>query len=1057
MARIRHRSPLSVTGQPREWIDPRRSSHSWAGPARTALLILVLLVITPRVGLGQRLTYDFNLDWKFAKSDPQGAAAVHFDDQRWASVSTPHTFNDTDTFDDWSAPGHRGEFNQWAGRTWYRKSFAFPASFRGRKVFLEFEGARQVAEVYLNGRLLGVSKNGFIPFGFDLTPFLDFNATNVVAVRCDNRFMKDPELPADGKRAGKGENGGPSLAEISARVNAVIPESADQVDADQIPWNNPHWHPAHGGLYRNVRLYVTDPLHISLPLYSFLETTGPYVYATGISNGTARVGIEVPVQNDRVSSEQVELLVEVYDPEGKSVLELRQATPVTAGARRVFEASGVLQNARLWEPEYPCLYRVVCSLNVAGTAVDSCEIPLGLRIAEWDAQKGLSLNGHPLKLHGWGQKPTDEWPGLGAAQPDWLHFYTIDLMKQGGGNFVRWGHCAGPPASIMAADRLGILVDQPGVDGESDTRGGAWAIRAAAFRDMLIYYRNHPSILIWEGGNQKVSRAHASELSGYVARYDPHGGRAYAHRRADQVTAEFMQVAIGTEGGREIAALPVVEGEYDREESPRRVWDTFSRPHFGYPEAAGQTYQLTSEQYAVNQVVQYVSKPGAANHCGGANWIFSDSTSGGRVGCEVARASGEVDGVRLPKEAYYACQAMFRSAPQVHIIGHWTYSEGTRKAVYVVSNGEAVELWVNGKSLGRGQISDRFLFSFGPIAWETGEIRAVAYRGGVAVASQAKKTVGRPAGLRLKAITREGGLRADGSDVVLVDVEAVDAQGERCPTFQQPVNFEVKGPGVWRGGYNSGKTNSINRTVLDLECGVNRVAIRATREPGTISLVATCPSLRPASLNIDSIVVAVHNGLAVESARIPTVPLGARPRVERSAPEPGLKTSSGSKPVSGRFTTAFSYSGPARGVRVEQDAQPGKRVYLDRDAVFGEMPAELTGADWVRAADADRRYSAVDLMEVAVADGTTVFIAHDDRLERPDWLATGFTPAGFGLSIGGKPMSVFRHKAVGNESLSLGANARDAAQQACNMYVVFVQGASTRSSKSPIPIPAGAP
>jgi beta-galactosidase len=232
-----------------------------------------------------------------------------------------------------------------------------------------------------------------------------------------------------------------------------------------------------------------------------------------------------------------------------------------------------------------------------------------------------------------------------------MHFFTLSPMKQAGGNFVRWGHCAGAPGALDAGDRLGIIAEQPGLDGEGDAVGDAWTIRAAAWRDMTIYYRNHPSILIWEGGNQKVSHNHAKELRGYTDQYDPHGGRVYAHRRADEVTAEFMDIGIGAEGGREIARLPVVEGEYDHEESPRRVWDDFSPPNFGYPEAKGQTYQLTSEQYAVNQVTQFVKKVGAGNHAGGANWIFSDSTSGGRVSTEVARAGGEVDGVRLPKES----------------------------------------------------------------------------------------------------------------------------------------------------------------------------------------------------------------------------------------------------------------------------------------------------------------------------------------------------------------------------------------------------------------------
>jgi beta-galactosidase len=425
-----------------------------------------------------------------------------------------------------------------------------------------------------------------------------------------------------------------------------------------------------------------------------------------------------------------------------------------------------------------------------------------------------------------------------------MHYYTLDLMKEAGGNFVRWGHCAGAPADIASADQLGMFVLQPGVDGEGDARGEAWTLRAAAFRDMLVYYRNHPSIIIWEGGNQKVTREHARELRDLIDIYDPHGGRAYAHRRADEATGQFMDVDLGTEGGRQVPRLPVVEAEYNREESPRRVWDNFSPPNFGYPEAKGQTYQLTSEQFAVDEIEQYVTKLGAEYHCGGAKWIFSDTTSGGRVGCEVARVSGEVDGMRLPKEAYYVCRAMFRTDPQVDIIGHWTYSAGTKKTVYVASNAEEVELLLNGKSLGRQRPANRFLFTFPEITWEPGELRAIAYRAGKMVATESKHTVGEPIALRLTPVLGPQGLHADGADIALVDVEAVDAKGERCPTFQKRVDFELTGAGIWRGGYNSGKTNSINNTFLDLECGVNRVAIRATPSPGTIVLTARCAQLK---------------------------------------------------------------------------------------------------------------------------------------------------------------------------------------------------------------------
>ena len=990
-----------------------------------AFLALLLPFASPAA---EGLKLNFDPDWKFIKADPEpkGApAAPDFDDSKWFSVSLPHTFNDVDTFDDWSTPNHVGEMKQWMGRSWYRKTFTVPDSFRGKKVFIEFEAVRQVAEVYLNGKLLGTSKTGFIPFGFDLTAGLKFGgAKNVIAVMADNTFTQETDM-------------------------------AKIIQTD-LPWNSPHWHPAHGGIYRNVYLHVADPLHISLPLYSFLETAGPYVYAavnwattpcgTGglppfeggpaptqncFSAQSAKLSVEIPVQNERTSAANVEAVARVLDRDGRQVAEWRQTSPVAAGASFEFEVSGPIPNPQLWEPAYPYLYKVVCLLRVGNQTIDSREIPYGIRTMKFDVNTGFYINGHHEKLHGWGQKPTDEWPGLGAAQPDWMHFFTLSLMKDGGGNFVRWGHCAGSPASLDAGDRLGILAEQPGVDGEGDAHGEAWTIRAAAFRDMIIYYRNHPSIVIWEGGNQKVSHDHAKELRGHMDRWDPHGGRFYAHRRADKITAEFMDVGIGTEGGREIATLPVVEGEYDREESPRRVWDDFSPPNFGYPEAKGQTYQLTSEQYAVNQVAQFVKKVGAPNHSGGANWIFSDSTSGGRVAVEVARAGGEVDGVRLPKEAYYVCQAMFRDDPQVHIIGHWTYPANAKKTVYVASNAEQVELFVNGKSLGKGALSDRYLFTFPDVVFQPGEIKAVAYTAGKPVATQAKHTVGPAVALRMTPIAGPSGWHADGSDIVLIDVEAVDAHGDRCPTFQQRVDFATAGPAVWRGGYNSGKIKSTNNTYLDLEAGINRVAIRATRTAGVVTVRAKAEGLKPASVTCSSRPVPVANGF---TTALPDMPMVSISRNAAPRPAAASAATAGPSAAAARYITSFSYSGPTGSVHVEAAAAAGKKIYVDRDAQFPSLPPEIAGADYVQAAAADHAYSAVDLMEAAVKSGSTLWIAWDSSVAQPAWLTDQFKPANASFAVKGRTMQLFRHAAAHDESLTLGSNAPTG-----EMYIVFAK------------------
>lgn len=1017
----------------RRLLFPRR--HFWV------FSIVAFLFFGVSVQAGSRLVLNFNPDWKFIKADMPAAAQADFDASSWTTVSTPHTFNDTDTFDHYSPGGMLGETNQWSGRTWYRKTFTLPEAARGKKVYIEFEAVRQVADVYLNGHFLGSCKNGFIPFGFDLTPFVQFGKPNVLAVMCDNRFMISQTTDP-----------GVQLSTYEKQVNAMSPNDVDGIQANQIPWNNPQWHPPLGGIYRNVRLYVTDPLHISLPLYDFLKTDGPYAYATEISDASAKIGVEVPIENGRGSGGKIEVTVRIVDHDGNTVLVLKKGGSIAADTQSRFTFSGTIKNPQLWEPDYPYLYRVVCSVRSDGKEVDSAEIPLGIRAVHWDIKTGFWINGHHLKLHGWGQRPTDEWPGLGTAQPDWLHFYTLQLMKEAGGNFIRWGHCAGGPDMIRAGDELGLIADQPGVDGESDTVGAPWKIRAAAFRDTVIYFRNDPSILIWEGGNQKVTRAHAEELRQYVEQYDPHGGRAYSQRRADETTGEFMDVTIGTEGSHEVSRLPVVEGEYDREESPRREWDNFSPPDFGYPQAQGQTYDLTAERYAINEVSQYVDKTGAPNECGGANWIFSDSTSGGRNTAEVSRASGEVDGVRLPKEAYYVCQSMFRNDPQVHIIGHWNYAAGTKKTIYVTSNCSNVELFVNGKLLGHGAKSDRYLFTFPDVAFEPGEIKAVADNGDKPLASDSIRTTGEPVALRMTPITGPSGLCADGSDVALIDVEAIDAAGQRCPTFDQRVDFSCNGPGIWRGGYNSGKANSINQKFLDLECGINRVAVRSTLTPGDISVTATCPGLKSASIVIPSHAFEVENGYSQIMPAMPAVVLsGTHPDwslLAAATPPMTVTTATENNLAAGHFIETFNYTGPTELVHVEVNAADGKNVYCDRDYSFRNLPSKLSGADWVQAADADKFYVAQDLMQLAVKAGTTAYIAHDARLPIPDWLQRQFAPTRLSFTVAGRPMKIFVRHSQGDESYTLGSNGADSSAKSCNMYVVFVKSGNVEKTAS---------
>jgi beta-galactosidase len=318
---------------------------------------------------------------------------------------------------------------------------------------------------------------------------------------------------------------------------------------------------------------------------------------------------------------------------------------------------------------------------------------------------------------------------------------------------------------------------------------------------------------------------------------------------------------------------PFIETEDFRDEAARRFWDDYSPPHFGFQPGPNDVYHWNSETFCLAAARRYheyfinrISNidPAHSKWAGYASIYWSDSNADGRqASSEVCRVSGKVDSVRLPKEAFYVYRVMQNDLPDIHIIGHWNYPANTTKTIYVAANHcDAVELFVNGKSKGKNSNpTDGYIFAFPEIKFESGEIKAVATAGGKSVALQEIKTVGEPKKIKLTPHAGPNGLQADGADVALVDVEVVDASGQRCPTDETRVDFEISGPAIWRGGYNSGKTNSVNNLWLDTECGINRVAIRSTLTAGAITMKASRPGLEAGEIRIQSKAVAITDGL----------------------------------------------------------------------------------------------------------------------------------------------------------------------------------------------------
>ncbi|MDG1468824.1 MAG: DUF4982 domain-containing protein [Glaciecola sp.] len=953
----------------------------------------------------QRTKYNFNSDWLFIKDNPSGAHQTDFDDSSWSNISTPHTFNDIDTFDEYSVGKHKGEIGQWRGTVWYRKHFTLPNEQQGKKIFIEFESVRQIADVYLNGVHLGKNQTGFIPFGYDLTPHLSKDGSaNILAVKVNNE---------------RGDN-----------------------FRDNFPlvWNHEHWHPTHGGIYRNVFLHAMNPVHITLPLYDNLKTVGTYVYAENVSEKRADITVQAQVKNSQEQSQNVELISELINNNGDVVASFDGQAVIAPNEMANIEMGGTLTNPILWSTRYPYLYTVQTYVKINDNIVDSYATPLGVRYFEFNKDTGFWLNGEQVKLTGWGQKPTGAWAGLGAAMPDWMREFTFRQMDEAGGNFIRWGHSAGAPAEIAMGDKYGFVTLMPGVSGESEDSGETWDIRFAAFKDTIVYYRNHPSIFIWEGGNWAESHENYQDILAAIDTFDPKGKRLMGNRRADVKLAskDYISIEVGTEGWeREYAHLPLIESEYNRDEGPRRVWDSQSPDNrfFTSPRYKKNVYKFASEKFAVRQVEHWWQKMGKKPyHSGGANWIFSDGPHGGRNPTENTRASGEVDAVRLPKEAFYATKAMWRPEPQAHIIGHWNYPQDTVKDMFVIANGQAVKLYVNDVLIGTNDTPENgYTFKFPAVKFEKGTIKAETYIDGKLRAIQSKETVNKPVALKLSTITGPDGWLANGSDYLLIDFEAVDEQGRRYPLDQSMVTFKVDGPAVWRGGYNSGKEKSTNNFFLETESGINRVAIRSTREAGVVTITASREGFQDVSVQVNSQALDIKNGLSKHLPQTyPQNLISADPLPAYLPPQPPLPVNTEQRSA---LFTQFSYTGLEKAV-LRTNAYWGKKPYIDQEINYLRIPRYLVGAEYIRVPNADKAYWARDQLQFVAGKDMIVWVGHDDTVPRPAFLAD-YKDTGDNFLLGKNTMSLFERRVKAGTSIIMAGNSEDDVPENARMYVVL--------------------
>ena len=298
--------------------------------------------------------------------------------------------------------------------------------------------------------------------------------------------------------------------------------------------------------------------------------------------------------------------------------------------------------------------------------------------------------------------------------------------------------------------------------------------------------------------------------------------------------------------------------EYSRDEGLRKYWDEWSYPYHKegngplYRGKPANDYNHNMDQMAVEMVRRWYDywreRPGTGTRVssGGVKIVFSDTNTHHR-GEKHYRTSGVVDAMRIPKDAFFVHQVIWNGwvepeNSQTYIIGHWNYPANTVKPVYVVSTGDEVELFLNGRSLGKGKQSYRYLFTFDNVPFEPGTLEAVASDG----SRYKMETVGEPYQLKLTAVKNPEGTKADGADMVLFQVEVIDKQGHRCPLDNRMIHFQLWGEGKWIGSI---ETDAMS---VPVECGVNRVLVRTTVNAGNIHLSAYAEGVKPAYIELKS-------------------------------------------------------------------------------------------------------------------------------------------------------------------------------------------------------------
>jgi beta-galactosidase len=694
----------------------------------------------------------------FAKAGyGDGAAAADFDDRSWRKLDLPH---------DWAveAPfSERGSFSHGFKATgrdfpdrsvgWYRKRIVIPQADYGKHITIAFDGVFRNSIVWVNGHYLGTELSGYNSFEYDITDLVNYGGENTIAVR----------------------------------VDATMEEG---------------WFYEGAGIYRHVWLNKTNPVHV--------KTNGTFVNTT-LQGDQALINVQATIKNDGQKASSIHIINKVYSRDGR-LLATTKSEPVVFQpfANQEINTTLAIPHPRLWSVDTPYLHRLVTTVFLDGTPVDQYVTKFGIRTIRFDANAGFFLNGKRLEIQGTNNH--QEHAGVGTAIPDELQYYRIAKLKELGSNAYRCSHNPPTPELLDACDSLGMLViDENRLMGINEYQLGN-------LKHLIERDRNHPSVISWSIGNEEwgiennITGARiATTMQAFVKSLDT--------TRA--VTAAFS----GGWGQGLSGVMDMIGFNYIAQENPDAQHQKYPWQK-GWGTEEGSTFS-TRGVYFTNDSLHYKAaydakpRPSAYSIEEGWNYYVKRPFLAGMfiwTGFDyrgeptpygwpsIGSYFGMLDQCGFPKDDAWYLKSWWSKKPVLHILPHWNWKgrEGQPISVWVYSNCDEVELFLNGKSQGK-----KNMIKNGHLEWTVpylaGQLKAVGYTAGKPVMTEIVSTTDAPASVAL--VPNHDKIQAGKRGLAIITVKVADKKGRMVPDANNEISFKLTGPGKIIGVGNGNPTS----------------------------------------------------------------------------------------------------------------------------------------------------------------------------------------------------------------------------------------------------------